>query len=226
MGLIDNCNVQVNGSQDILSTLTTYKTVVQKPNIRNNRNTLTQIMMSEKNTKYVIKWNFVLDGNTITVPENCIIEFDGGSISNGTLVGQDTILIYSLPLEDVVNNVNLEGTFIHKNGGNAADGESIGLNDNKELTVLDGGIHGKHLNEDVADNETIELIDGKLKLKVEIPVVPENVATINSGNTLPDGNKVGEMFFYNPDEVDEDDKIPVWWNGSNWVDATGSPINA
>lgn len=42
------------------------------------------------NTKYVIKWNFDLETETINVPENCIFEFDGGKISNGSIVWNNT----------------------------------------------------------------------------------------------------------------------------------------
>lgn len=126
MGNFDNVNVNVNGVADFASTLATYKTIVLKnDNIVDGHLILTQGMLSHKRTKYIIKWNFDLDGETITVPKNCIIEFDGGNISNGTLIGQDTILIYSQALEDIINNVSLEGTFIHKNGGSAADEEDI-----------------------------------------------------------------------------------------------------
>ena len=44
------------------------------------------------NTKYVIKWDYDLNGQTITVPKNCILEFDGGTLKNGTIIGQDTVI--------------------------------------------------------------------------------------------------------------------------------------
>ena len=40
-------------------------------------------MINQANTKYVIKYDYML-GSDITVPENCILEFDGGSIENST----------------------------------------------------------------------------------------------------------------------------------------------
>ena len=61
----------------------TYKTVILKKNFVNGVNTLTQDMMSIVNTKYMIKYNYTL-GEDITIPENCILEFDGGSIANST----------------------------------------------------------------------------------------------------------------------------------------------
>lgn len=72
-----------------------YKTIILKKNLVNGVNTLTQEMMSAQNTKYVVKYDYVL-GEDINVPENCILEFDGGSISasgnNNTITGQNTAI--------------------------------------------------------------------------------------------------------------------------------------
>ena len=111
MGLIDSVQVQVNGSQDILSALATYTTNVLKPNVSEGTNTLSQLNFDSRNVKYVIKWDYDLLGGTIEIPENCLIEFDGGSISNGTLIGNDTYMIIHQDSSDVLKNINLEGTF-------------------------------------------------------------------------------------------------------------------
>ena len=70
MGFND-INLQVSGPQQPASI---YKTKVLKGQVP----FATQV--TEPNTKYVIKHNFVLNGD-VTIPENCILEFDGGSIS-------------------------------------------------------------------------------------------------------------------------------------------------
>jgi hypothetical protein len=67
-------------------------------------------MINKPNVKYVIKWNFDLNGETINIPENCLIEFDGGSVSNGTLVGNNTTLICAQSIDDVIKT-SLEGTW-------------------------------------------------------------------------------------------------------------------
>ena len=67
-----------------------YKTIILKKNLVNGVNTLTQEMMSATNTKYVIKYDYVL-GEDITIPANCVLEFDGGSISGKhTITGNNT----------------------------------------------------------------------------------------------------------------------------------------
>lgn len=86
----------------------TYKTIILKKNLVNGVNTLTQEMMSAQNTKYVFKYDYVL-GDDITVPDNCILEFDGGNISgNHTITGTNTYINESL---NAINNVILYGKF-------------------------------------------------------------------------------------------------------------------
>ena len=51
--------------------------------------------MTEADTKYVIKWNFDLEGGELTVPLGCILDFDGGQISNGTIHWNDTKILNS-----------------------------------------------------------------------------------------------------------------------------------
>lgn len=53
---------------------------------------LTQAMINEPNTVYEIRYDFDLNGATINVPENCILRFEGGSLSNGSLDGDNSLL--------------------------------------------------------------------------------------------------------------------------------------
>ncbi|MEE1071131.1 MAG: hypothetical protein U0L26_01870 [Cellulosilyticum sp.] len=43
----------------------------------------------EENTIYEIRYDFNLNGETLEIPEGCVLDFKGGSISNGSLVGTD-----------------------------------------------------------------------------------------------------------------------------------------
>lgn len=54
------------------------------------KNILTQDMINKSNTIYIIQYDFNL-GEDITIPANCVLEFDGGSISGAqTLTGNNT----------------------------------------------------------------------------------------------------------------------------------------
>lgn len=49
-------------------------------------NFLYQDMINKENTIYEIKYDFDLNGQTITIPNNCILKYNGGSIKNGTVI--------------------------------------------------------------------------------------------------------------------------------------------
>lgn len=67
---------------------------VQNPNtgILYNTNLLTQAMLSKENTIYIIQYDYNLNGQTITIPSSCVLLFEGGSISNGTINFTNTTL--------------------------------------------------------------------------------------------------------------------------------------
>ena len=59
----------------------------------NGVNTLTQHMMRKPNTIYIIQYDYCLAGQTIEVPENCVLKFQGGSLRNGIIVANKTMFI-------------------------------------------------------------------------------------------------------------------------------------
>lgn len=61
-----------------------------RKNITSGKNVLTQAMMNKANTRYVIQYDYDLNGETITVPERCTLDFQGGSLKNGTVSGNNT----------------------------------------------------------------------------------------------------------------------------------------
>ena len=56
---------------------------ILRKNIVEGKNILTQDMINESNTVYEIRYDFDLNGAEITVPENCVLKFNGGNLSNG-----------------------------------------------------------------------------------------------------------------------------------------------
>ncbi len=51
---------------------------------------LTQDMISKSDTTYCIQNDYDLKGESIIIPDNCVLRFDGGRLFNGTLVGKNT----------------------------------------------------------------------------------------------------------------------------------------
>lgn len=84
---------------------------VVNPNtgITYSTNLLTQAMLSKENTVYIIQYDYNLNGQTITIPSSCVLLFEGGSISNGTLKGSSTIILGET--NHIFINLNVLGTW-------------------------------------------------------------------------------------------------------------------
>lgn len=61
------------------------------------------------NTIYIIQYDYTMTEN-ITIPENCILKFVGGSISNGTITGQNTCISAEL-VKIFDTDITLNGTW-------------------------------------------------------------------------------------------------------------------
>lgn len=69
--------------QDITETEGNVTTITKK-------NVLTQSMVNKHNTIYIIQYDYDLLGAAITIPEGCVLDFQGGSLNNGELIGNGT----------------------------------------------------------------------------------------------------------------------------------------
>lgn len=91
------------------STFSGMGRVYLRKNIIASKNVLTQAMVNSAKTRYIIQYDYDLDGETITVPEGCILDFQGGSISNGTVTGSNTKIFAGL--QTIFNSVIFAGKF-------------------------------------------------------------------------------------------------------------------
>lgn len=81
--------------------------VYLRKNIVGGVNTLTQAMLPDANTIYIIQYDYVLSSD-ITMPTNCILKFDGGSVSGEYIISNGTIV-----LGNYIDSIsNLNGEFI------------------------------------------------------------------------------------------------------------------
>ena len=80
-----------------------------RKNVSDDANVLTQDIVNEPNTIYHIQYDYDLQGATVTIAENSTLQFEGGSIKNGTIIGQATT-IKSEPYK-IFNDITLEGTW-------------------------------------------------------------------------------------------------------------------
>ena len=66
--------------------------VYLRKNISASKNVLTQDMVNKSNTRYIVQYDYDLNGETINVKEGCVLDFQGGSLKNGTVVFSNTRL--------------------------------------------------------------------------------------------------------------------------------------
>ena len=79
-----------------------------RKNMVNGVNVLTQDMMQEPNTAYIIQYDYNLRGETLNIPEGCVLKFEDGSISNGILATATETLVKGQP---IFTSCELQGVF-------------------------------------------------------------------------------------------------------------------
>lgn len=80
-----------------------HEIVVLRPN-----DNISQVLKSS-NKRYVVGYNYDLKGKEIVIGSNCILDFQGGSFSNGKIKGNQTSIVAGL--EFIFSNVENTGTF-------------------------------------------------------------------------------------------------------------------
>ena len=102
--------------------------VYLRKNIVGDKNVLTQAMINKANTIYVIQYDYDLKEASINIPENCVLQFDGASLSNGTIVGNGTIIGNKTKVINLnVDRIILSGTWFDS-----------GITSNRPTNVLVG----------------------------------------------------------------------------------------
>ena len=80
--------------------------VYLRKNIVDEKNILTQNLISKPNTIYIIQYNYDLNGAKITIPENCVLDFQGGSLRNGSITFNNTKV---KGYRNIFNNISING---------------------------------------------------------------------------------------------------------------------
>lgn len=89
---------------------------ILRRNIIDGKNILTQEMINQPYTIYVVQYDFDLDGAQITIPKNCILKFDGGSLSNGKLTSIGYVRCINSDTPDYSNELkcDIDNNFVDK----------------------------------------------------------------------------------------------------------------
>ena len=96
--------------------------------LRKNKTFAEQV--TKTNTIYEIRYNYDLNSSTVTIPNDCILKFNGGSLSNGTIIlSNNLILPYGLDIKTQITATIL---------GNYKDGQVIYNKDTLSRELWDG----------------------------------------------------------------------------------------
>lgn len=80
---------------------------ILRKNIQDGKNILIQDEINKSNTVYEIRYDFDLRGEEITIPEGCTLKFEGGSLNNGTIIFNNTIIEgYANIYTDIKGTIN------------------------------------------------------------------------------------------------------------------------
>lgn len=83
---------------------------ILRKNVTADGNVLTQEMIENANTVYEIRYDYDLNGETIEIPEGCIVKFEGGSLANGHINwGDNNCELHGNP---IFSNIETEGRVI------------------------------------------------------------------------------------------------------------------
>ena len=88
------------------------RTWAKSVTLRPKKPLTTQI--NKANTTYVIRKDFDLEGQTLKMPENCVLKFNGGKLINGTICGSQTHIAAKKSL--VLKNISIEGSWDNEEG--------------------------------------------------------------------------------------------------------------
>ncbi len=107
-----NRNNQIGDYSVLSESFNGLTKVYLEKNIISGNNILTQSMISQSDTIYYFNYDFDLNGVNINIYNNCILVFNGGSISNGSINGNNTII--EAPSYHILKNVTITGLFKNK----------------------------------------------------------------------------------------------------------------
>ena len=151
------------------------------------KNILYQDMLTQENTIYEIRYDFDLNGQEITIPEGCVLKFNGGSFSDGRIIGSNTYI--SSDLYRIFYNIKVSGDFSNTESnilwfienGKQLNSELISSASaiSRNINLNNGTFYCKDI--DITNVESI--YNANLKSQNEIQNLSVNIFTIHDTNS-------------------------------------------
>lgn len=225
--------------------------VYLRKNIVGNKNVLTQAMINKANTIYVIQYDYDLKEASINIPENCVLQFDGGSLClvgasvnttfsdiNVKLVSQPEIVIEYIKSSN--NQYSNVVSFLFTEDSKSKRGFYLSTNKDSEInkenplivTLFFTPLY--HLTQILDGDKNWEINNsGYTKDVISINNYPfsylENSNIVNNYRETLDkniGNTSNRPIRASKGFQYFDTTInkPIFWDGAKWIDATGATV--
>lgn len=164
-----------------------------------------QNRFNKPNMIYKITKDLDLEGGTLTLPSGCTLDFQGGSFSNGTIVGNGTKIIAGLT-KIFDTDITLSGTW----DNDKSYLEWFGLVDNKypinEAFILSKNIHllkKNYLIKELTIPEGVNIIGES---------ATESIIYVDKTINIYNNNIILKNFTINPSEIFEGDSLIKVYN--------------
>lgn len=168
---------------------------ILRKNMVNGVNVLTQDMFYKgeigsmapnTNNIFVIQYDYDLNNSTIEIPENCVLQFDGGSLRNGTINLNDCYI--NAGLNQIFNNIKLNNINTYNGDLEVIDNiyvktltANVFVNKKTNKLVPANTIINRRYIYRVTGSSNSTTIDGS-NVKVSINGTTYTVASIKDGN--------------------------------------------
>lgn len=139
----------------------------------------------QPNTRYIVKYDFDLDGETVYLPEGCEIIFNkNGRIENGFLKGDDANLTLSLSNIGLCNNMIHTPDILKKQFSMIEGVDNITLNLTGDC-ILSGKVDLRFVNLSICGNGNQLILNDFKEISVEsLSMVDCNVSSIGATTSL------------------------------------------
>lgn len=227
--------------------------VYLRKNIVGDKNVLTQAMINKANTIYVIQYDYDLKEASINIPENCVLQFDGGSLSNGTIHGSLTKISNDSNAK-IFDSISFTGTFsvikIYANWFDNPEDDDISiafrqafelnkvnkLDNYSTITVLNL-IVSKGNNHSIFENKSSDptlnyMQCGDIKATQNAPIIKNTLGEFNrlqivkTSQQKKQSEALNHYTFDGTSVFDTDNIKPTWVYKETWYDSNGNPAYA
>lgn len=103
---------------------------ILRKNWVNGKNVLTQDMINNTNTIYEIRYDFDLDEKRIVIPNGSLLKFNGGSLNNGNIYNDNSLVEIDRNFTDVFINIIFENgiNYVIKDTDGYVYSDKVGFN--------------------------------------------------------------------------------------------------